>query len=190
MIRDIVLSIRSMVALWLLTAVLYPLLIWGVGQAVFPSQANGSLITNGQNQVIGSALIGQSFSRDRYFWGRPSAINYSQGKDAVPTGLSGASNLAPSNPALLDRIQADVTKLQQANVVPTADLLYSSGSGLDPHITPAAAIAQAERVAIARGISPEPVRELIVKNTEGRLLGIFGEPVVNVLRLNLALDQL
>jgi potassium-transporting ATPase KdpC subunit len=190
MIRDIVLSIRSVIALWLLTAVFYPLLIWGVGQTMFPLQANGSLITNAQNQVIGSALIGQSFSSDRYFWGRPSVINYSEGEDAATTGLSGASNLAPSNPALLERVQADAAKLQQANIQPTADLLYSSGSGLDPHITPEAAIAQAERVAIARNLPPDPVQQLIAEHIEGRLLGVFGEPVVNVLQLNLALDQL
>ncbi|WP_338461291.1 K(+)-transporting ATPase subunit C [Synechococcus elongatus IITB7] len=189
MSRDFIISIRTTVTLWLLTAFLYPLLIFLIGQGLFPFQANGSLITNDQGQVIGSELIGQSFSSDRYFWGRPSAINYSEGEAASPTGISGASNLAPGNPQLLERIEAEAKRLRSAGVEPVADLLYSSGSGLDPHISIAAAEAQIDRVAKVRGVSATQLRSLIAQATDHRFLGIFGEPGVNVLRLNLALDR-
>jgi K+-transporting ATPase ATPase C chain len=168
---------------------LYPLLILIIGFA-FPYQANGSLVTNSQGQVIGSALIGQPFSSDRYFLSRPSTTKYSTGEDAAPTGVSGASNLAPSNPDLIKRIKEEATRLQQAGVEPTADLVYTSGSSLDPHISSEAAQAQVERVAKARGLSPDELKTLIAQNTDGRFLGIFGEPGVNVLKLNLALDAL
>jgi K+-transporting ATPase ATPase C chain len=153
-------------------------------------------------------LIGQPFSSDRYFWSRPSTTSYSTADpnhdEAVilQTGVSGASNLAPSNPALLERIQGnddpdpntriegELIRLQNGSVAPTADLIYSSGSSLDPHITIEAARNQIDRITATRGVDPTQLEELIRRNTEGRSLGIFGEPGVNVLKLNLALDGL
>ncbi|NDJ20228.1 K(+)-transporting ATPase subunit C [Nostoc sp. B(2019)] len=189
-LRQINKAIRSTVALWVLTALLYPLFMLLSGQIAFSSQANGSLLTNPQGTVVGSALIGQPFRSDRYFWSRPSSIDYSTKPEVATTGTSGASNLAPSNPELLKRIQGEVTRLKQANIQPTADLVYASGSGLDPHISPEAAQAQAQRVATSRRIDPNQIQKLIDDNTDGRFLGIFGEPGVNVLKLNLALDVL
>lgn len=189
MIRDLVISLRSTILLWILTALIYPAMLLIIGQVAFPYQANGSLITNLDGQVVGSALIGQRFTRDQYFWSRPSAIDYSEGDGASPTGLSGASNLAPSNPDLLDRVQAESQRLTGAGVRSTADLLYASGSGLDPHISPEAALAQINRVAQARSLSPGQLKTLIAQHTDRRFLGIFGEPGVNVLKLNLALDD-
>lgn len=201
-------AIRSTLVLWLLTAIIYPLLMVAVGQLILPYQANGSLITNNQGQVIGSALIGQPFTSDRYFNSRPSTTSYSTADPnadeagILRTGVSGASNLAPSNPALLERIQGktnpepqqategDLPRLQAAGIAPTADLIYTSGSSLDPHITPAAAQAQIQRVARARGITAQELETLVAQNTDRRFLGIFGEPGVNVLRLNVALDAL
>lgn len=188
--REAIRAIRVTLILWLLTALIYPLLILLIGQVSFPFQANGSLLKNQEGQIVGSALIGQSFSSDEYFISRPSTVNYSEGKDALPTGVSGASNLAPSNPELVKRVQATVAELQTANIQPTADLVYASGSGLDPHISVASAYAQAPRVAAARSLSVDLVQALIPKYTNGRFLGIFGEPGVNVLQLNLALDNL
>lgn len=187
--RETTRAVRMTLVLWVLTAVLYPLLILAIGQVAFPVQANGSLIQNGET-IVGSALIGQEFLSDEYFWSRPSTINYSQGEDAAPTGLSGASNLAPGNSDLLQRIEQSVDQLATANIQPTADLVYASGSGLDPHVAIATAQAQIERVAQARGLSPDQIQPLIEQNTDRRFLGIFGEPGVNVLKLNLALDQL
>jgi len=189
-IRETITGIRATLVLWILTALIYPFLMIFIGQVFFPYQANGSLITNNQGQVIGSALIGQSFSSERYFWSRPSSINYSEGEDAAPTGVSGASNLAPSNPELIIRIQETIAQLQEAGIEPTADLVYASGSGLDPHISIEAARRQIERVAQARSLETNQVETLIRQYTDGRFLGIFGEPGVNVLRLNLALDAL
>ena len=190
MAREFIIAFRNTFTLWLLTALIYPFFIIFFGQVAFPYQANGSLITNNQGQVIGSALIGQSFNSERYFWSRPSTTNYSEGKDAAPTGISGASNLAPSNSELITRIQKETQRLQQAGIKPTADLVYTSGSSLNPHITPEAAQAQLERVAKNRNISVEKIQPLISQNTYGRFIGIFGEPGVNVLKLNLALDKL
>ncbi|MEA5498750.1 K(+)-transporting ATPase subunit C [Limnoraphis robusta Tam1] len=190
MISELMIGVRNTFILWVITAIFYPALLLIIGQVAFPYQANGSLITNAQGEIVGSALIGQSFTSERYFWSRPSTINYSQGEDSAPTGISGASNLAPSNPDLITRIQQEKTRLQQAGIQPTADLVYTSGSGLDPHITPEAAQVQVARVAQARSISTEEIQELIVQNTDKRFLGIFGEPGVNVLKLNLALNQL
>lgn len=190
MIREITAGIRSTVVLWLLTAIIYPVFFLLVGQGIFPYQANGSLITDAQNRVVGSALIGQTFTSATYFRDRPSTAAYSEGTDNQPTGTSGASNLAPSNPDLLTRIEATAKELQQAGITPTADLLYSSGSGLDPHISPAAAAAQVNSVAAARKLDPAQVTELIAENTQGRFLGIFGDPGVNVTTLNIALDNL
>jgi K+-transporting ATPase ATPase C chain len=189
-LRQINQAIRSTIALWLLTALLYPLFMLLSGQIALPFQANGSLLTNPQGTVIGSALIGQPFRGDRYFWSRPSTIDYSTKPEVATTGVSGASNLAPSNPELLKRIQGDIPRLKQANIQPIADLVYTSGSGLDPHISVAAAQAQVQRVATARRIDPNQLQTLVAKNTDGRFLGIFGEPGVNVLKLNLALDAL
>ncbi|APB34358.1 potassium-transporting ATPase subunit C [Gloeomargarita lithophora Alchichica-D10] len=189
MMRDLVISVRSTVVLWILTAALYPLLILGIGQVAFPVQANGSLLTNAQGQVVGSALIGQTFQGNSYFWGRPSAINYSEGEKAAPTGISGASNFAPGNLDLLKRIEAEIQRLKAAGVAPTGDLVYSSGSGLDPQISVAAAQAQIQRIAKDRGLTSDGLETLIAQHTEPRFLGIFGEPGVNVLQLNLALDQ-
>ncbi len=207
-IRETIKAVRVTLVLWVLVAVLYPLVILGIGQVAFPNQANGSLLKNAQGQVVGSALIGQPFTSDRYFNSRPSTTHYSTATPQtdtaglLKTGVSGASNLAPSNPALLERMQGqsdadpqraiagDLPRLQQAGIKPTADLLYSSGSSLDPHITPAAAIAQINRVAKARGIAPTQLTALIDQATDQRFLGLFGEPGVNVLKLNLALDQL
>ncbi len=189
-LRETITGIRTTFILWLLTALIYPFFLILIGQFVFPYQANGSLITNAQGSIIGSASIGQNFTSDRYFLSRPSTTNYSTGDDAKPTGVSGASNLAPSNPDLIKRVQETITQLKQQGVEPTADLVYTSGSSLDPHITPEAAKAQIKRVAQARGLDTNQVELLVTKNIESRFLGIFGEPGVNVLKLNLALDTL
>jgi potassium-transporting ATPase KdpC subunit len=206
--REITRAIRSTLVLWVLVAVIYPFLTLAIGQLAFPYQANGSLLKNAQGQVVGSALIGQPFTSDRYFNSRPSTSSYSTAnpqKDEagiLKTGISGASNLAPSNPALLDRIRGksdpdpskviagDLPRLQQANIQPTADLVYTSGSSLDPHITPDAAKAQIQRVAKARRLLPNQLEILVHQYTDERSLGLFGEPGVNVLKLNLALDAL
>ncbi|MGI0484897.1 K(+)-transporting ATPase subunit C [Pantanalinema rosaneae CENA516] len=187
-------AIRSTLVLWVITALIYPLVMVAIGQIAFPFQANGSILTNAQGQPVGSALIGQPFTSDRYFNSRPSTTSYSTAdpsKDEaniLKTGVSGASNLAPSNPELLKRVQETTTQLKQADIQPTADLVYTSGSSLDPHITPEAARAQITRVATARNLQPNQLEDLINQNTDGRFLGIFGEPGVNVLKLNLALD--
>jgi K+-transporting ATPase ATPase C chain len=174
--------------LWVLTAIIYPLVMIVVGQVFFPYQANGSIVENLEGQPVGSALIGQVFSSDQYFRSRPSTVEYSQNPDVKATGVSGASNLAPSNPDLLKRIQEQIERLEEDGIQPTADLVYTSGSGLDPHITVEAARVQLERVADARGMSPDEINSLVDKHTQGRFLGIFGEPGVNVLKLNYELD--
>lgn len=201
-------AVRSTLVLWVITALIYPLVMVAFGQIAFPFQANGSIITNAQGQPVGSALIGQPFTSDRYFNSRPSTTSYSTADpnadeaNILKTGVSGASNLAPSNPALIDRIkgkpdpnperaiEGEVPRLQTTGITPTADLVYTSGSSLDPHITPEGARAQIDRVARARGLQASQLEDLINQNTDGRSLGIFGEPGVNVLKLNLALDAL
>ena len=188
--KEVSRSIRLTLVLWVLTAVIYPFLMVGLGQVLFPFQANGSLVQNLQGLPVGSALIGQVFTSERYFQSRPSTVDYSQGEKAGKTGISGASNLAPSNPELLKRIQAQATQLQQSGIQPIADLVYTSGSGLDPHITLEAAQTQLDRVAKARNLSSDEIVPLINKHTQGRFLGIFGEPGVNVLNLNRELDVL
>ncbi len=194
-VRDTTRAIRITLVLWVLTALIYPGVMLLVGLA-FPYQADGSLLKNSQGQVVGSALIGQPFTSDRYFWSRPSTVDYSTAdpksdkNNVLKTGTSGASNLAPSNPDLLKRIRSDLGKLQKASIKPTADLVYTSGSGLDPHISVEAANAQIARMASVRSLPPDQLRSLIAKNTDGRFLGIFGEPGVNVLKLNLAMDAL
>ncbi|ACK65971.1 potassium-transporting ATPase, C subunit [Rippkaea orientalis PCC 8801] len=189
MIKDVIIGIRSTLILWILTALIYPFLMIFLGQTVFPYQANGSLIKDNQDKIIGSALIGQTFTSDRYFNSRPSVINYSEGENAQPTGISGASNLAPSNPDLIKRVEKTIVDLQKAQIQSTADLVYTSGSGLDPHISVESARLQIPRIAASRNLDSNQLEILITKHTEHRFLGIFGEPGVNVLKLNLALDQ-
>jgi potassium-transporting ATPase KdpC subunit len=195
-IREFSKAVRFSLVIWLLVAVIYPFSMLAIAQIGFSGQANGNMILNSGGQVVGSSLIGQPFKSDRYFNGRPSTTEYSTAdpqKDEVgilKTGISGASNLAPSNPKLLERIGNDINQLKQAGTNPTADLVYTSGSSLDPHITPEAALAQITRIAQVRNLTPDKLESLIGQNIDDRFLGIFGEPGVNVLKLNLGLDLL
>jgi potassium-transporting ATPase KdpC subunit len=177
------------VGLTVVTGVAYPVVVTGISQAVFSHQANGSLIEQ-DGKVVGSELIGQQFDAPQYFWGRLSATSP---MPYNPTASS-ASNLGPTNPALLDEIKGRLQALKDAdpdNKAPVpVDLVTSSGSGLDPAISPAAAAYQVNRVAKARKVAPEVVQNLVAEFTEGRQFGLFGEPHVNVLQLNLALDAL
>jgi len=191
-------AIVMIIAMTVLTGLIYPLAMTGIAQAVFPYQANGSLIRK-DGKVIGSALIGQSFTSDKYFHGRPSATTEPDPKDPTKTvpvpyaaDNSAGSNLGPTSKALIDRVKADAAKLAAENPstpVPS-DLVTTSASGLDPDITPSGALFQVPRVAKARGLPEEQVRQLVQNNITGRFLGIIGEPHVNVLKLNLALDAL
>jgi K+-transporting ATPase ATPase C chain len=169
------------------TGVIYPLVVTGIAQTVFPFQANGSLIVK-DGKAVGSALIGQPFDDPKYFWGRPSATS----PFADNAASSAGSNLSPTNQELVKAVQGRVDALRAAdpgNTVPVpVDLVTASGSGLDPHISPAAALYQAPRVARERKLDPQAVRQLVARHTEGRTFGILGEPRVNVLALNLALD--
>ncbi len=179
-------------ALTLVTGVAYPLLVTGIAQAAFPRQANGSLIVKG-GKAVGSRLIGQSFDDPKYFWGRLSATTDSNGKPLPYNGGSSVgSNLGPTNPALIDEVKGRIDALKAAepdNLAPIPiDLVTSSGSGLDPEISPAGAQYQVHRVAKARGLDDARVAALVAEHTEGRQLGILGEPRVNVLELNMALD--
>jgi K+-transporting ATPase ATPase C chain len=171
----------------LLTGVIYPLAVTGLAQVIFPTQANGSLIRQ-DGRIVGSVLIGQPFDDPRYFWGRLSAT----GPFPYNAAASSGSNLGPSNPALVEAVQVRIAALKSADpgntAPPPVDLVTASGSGLDPHISVAAALYQAPRVARARNLDPETVNRLVGEHTEGRQFGILGEPRVNVLRLNLALD--
>jgi potassium-transporting ATPase KdpC subunit len=186
-------ALVTLLFLTLLTGLVYPLVVTGLAQMVFPSQANGSLILKYGN-AVGSKLIGQPFDAPKYFWGRPSATGsfpYNAFNAEDLTGSSG-SNYGPLNPALLDTVQARVEALKAADPTNTApvpvDLVTASGSGLDPHISVAAALYQVSRVAKARGLSQDTVRALVDQYTEERQLGFLGELRVNVLLLNLALD--
>ncbi|MGB9713229.1 MAG: potassium-transporting ATPase subunit KdpC [Dissulfurimicrobium sp.] len=182
-------AFMALILLTLLTGIAYPLLVTGLSQAIFPYQANGSIIVK-NGKPVGSALIGQQFDDPKYFWGRPSATT----PYPYNGSLSSGSNLGPDNPELIKAVQARIQALHAADPGNTAkipvDLVTASGSGLDPHISPAAAEYQVRRVALARGISEAKIRALIAANTEGREFGILGEPRVNVLKLNLALDDL
>jgi K+-transporting ATPase ATPase C chain len=181
-------AIVSLAVLTVVTGIIYPVIVTGIAQAVFPSQANGSLIVK-DGKAVGSALIGQPFDDPKYFWGRPSATSPVPDNAASSSG----SNLSPTNPDLVKTVQGRVDALRAADdpgntaAVPV-DLVTASGSGLDPHISPAAALYQASRVAKARTLDPQAVQQLVDRYTAGRWLGIFGEPRVNVLQLNLALD--
>jgi len=197
MLREIRPAIVFVVALTLITGVAYPFAVTGIAQAIFPVKARGSLLER-DGKVIGSALIGQEFTSEGYFHGRPSATTAPDPNDSTKTvpvaynaANSGGSNLGPTNKSLIDRIQGDIEKLKQENPsaqVP-ADLVTTSGSGLDPHISPEAALFQVPRVAKARNLPENSVRQLVAENTSDRLVGILGEPYVNVLELNLALDR-
>lgn len=175
-------------ALTLLTGVAYPLAVTGVAAVLFPTAASGSLIKNKEGLVIGSRQIGQPFAADKYFWSRPSATS-----PAYNAAASSGSNLGPTNPALIDAVKQRVAEIRAKNPgekgsVPI-DLVTTSGSGLDPHISPAAAYYQVDRVAAARNLSPDEVRHLVEQHIESRTLGVLGEPRVNVLLLNLSLND-
>jgi K+-transporting ATPase ATPase C chain len=197
MLKEIRPALVLIVALTLITGLVYPLAMTGLAQVLFPRQANGSLIQR-DGTVVGSVLIGQLFTGDTYFRGRPSATNTPDPKDATKTvdapynaANSMGSNLGPTNKALIERVKGDVDKLKEENAsapVPI-DLVTTTASGLDPHISPAAALFQVPRVAKARNMPEDRVRQLVNAHIEGRTLGLLGEPLVNVLALNLALDR-
>ncbi len=196
MLKEIRPAIVLVVILTLITGLVYPLAMTGIAEVIFPTQAQGSLVEV-DGKVVGSALIGQEFASDKYFHGRLSATTAPDPNDSTKTvpapynaANSGGSNLGPTNKALIDRVKADVDKLKAEN--PSApvpiDLVTTTGGGLDPHITPEAAMFQVPRVAKARNLPEDRVRELVNAHVEGRLLGLLGEPRVNVLALNMALD--
>jgi potassium-transporting ATPase KdpC subunit len=197
MLKEIRPAIVLVVALTLITGLFYPLVMTGIAGVIFPAQARGSLVER-DGQVVGSALIGQAFAGDGYFHGRPSATTAPDPADSTKTvpapynaASSGGSNLGPTSKALSERLAADVAKLKQENPgapVPV-DLVTTSGSGLDPHISPDAALFQVPRVAKARNMPEDRLRQIVNEHVETRFLGLLGEPRVNVLALNLALDR-
>jgi K+-transporting ATPase ATPase C chain len=188
MLKELKPALLVLALMTVLTGGIYPLFVTGIAQAIFPHEASGSLIEK-DGKVAGSELIGQPFSDAKYFWGRPSAT----GPVPYNAGASSGSNLGPTNPALDEAVKARIDALKAsdpANAAPIpVDLVTTSGSGLDPHISPAAALWQAPRVARLRGLSEAEVTRLVDAHTEGRQLGLLGEPRVNVLALNLALDR-
>src|SRR5712671_32583 len=197
MLREVRPAILLLVLLTLITGLAYPLAMTAIAGAIFPKQAQGSLIEK-DGKVVGSALIGQQFKADKYFRGRPSATVAPDPADSTKTvpapynaANSGGSNLGPTNKALIERVQGDVDKLKQENpsVPVPIDLVTTSGGGLDPDISPVAALFQVPRVAKARNLPEDRVRQLVDEHIEGRTLGLLGEPRVNVLALNLALDR-
>jgi potassium-transporting ATPase KdpC subunit len=197
MVKELRPAIVLVVALTIITGLVYPLVMTGIAGAIFPYQSQGSMIEQ-DGKVVGSALIGQEFTSDKYFHGRPSATVAPDPNDATKTvpapynaANSGGANLGPTNKALIERVQGDVDKLKQENpsaAVPI-DLVTTSGGGLDPHISPQAAYFQVLRVAKARNMPEDRVRQLVEEHVEGRTFGLLGEPRVNVLALNLALDR-
>jgi K+-transporting ATPase ATPase C chain len=197
MLKEIRPAIVLLVALTLITGLVYPLAITGIAGVIFPSRSQGSMIER-DGKVVGSELIGQLFTKDEYFYGRPSATVTPDPQDSTKNvdapynaANSGGSNLGPTNQALIDRVKGDVEKLKEEN--PSApvpiDLVTTTGGGLDPHISPAAALFQVPRVAKARNMPENHIRQLVEEYTEGRFLGLLGEPRVNVLALNSALDR-
>jgi K+-transporting ATPase ATPase C chain len=197
MLKEIRPAIVLLIAMTVITGLAYPLALTGIAGLLFPYQASGSLIER-DGKVVGSVLIGQEFKGDGYFHGRPSATTAADPNDASKTvpapynaANSGGSNLGPTNKALIERVQGDVDSLKKENpgaAVPI-DLVTTTGSGLDPHISPEGALFQVQRVAKARNLPEDRVRQLVNERIEGRMLGVIGEPRVNVLQLNLALDR-
>jgi len=185
--ENLITAVLMTFATTVLLGLVYPLIVTGLAQVIFPDQANGSLVKRADGIVIGSRLLGQTFSSPGYFRSRPSAA----GANGYDAGASSGSNLGPTNQKLIDRVKADVEKLQAENPgkpVPI-DLVTTSGSGLDPHISPAAAEFQVPRVARERGVSEDELGQVLAAHTEGRQFGFLGEPTVNVLELNLDLDR-